>query len=86
MGTLDALLSLAEVAKLPGYVRPAYHPVPPANCSPDTPDASGTGGVEARRSGEGGDGADAIVLRGARHPTVERVLEGGFVPNDVDLK
>ena len=32
------------------------------------------------------DGVDEIVLRGARHPTVERVLEGGFVPNDVSLR
>lgn len=62
LGTLDALLSLSAVAKLPGYVRPSYRPV-----SED-------------------EGVDEIVLRGARHPTVERVLEGGFVPNDINLR
>lgn len=34
----------------------------------------------------GDSGVDEIVLRGARHPTVERVLEGGFVPNDINLR
>eukprot|EP00752_Nemacystus_decipiens_P013477 g11936.t1 len=62
LGTLDALLSLSAVAKLPGYVRPSYHPA------------------------SEGSGVDEIVLRGARHPTVERVLEGGFVPNDINLR
>lgn len=62
LGTLDALLSLSAVAKLPGYVRPSYRPV------------------------SGDSGVDGIVLRGARHPTVERVLEGGFVPNDINLR
>lgn len=62
LGTLDALLSLSAVAKLPGYVRPSYRPV------------GGDGGV------------DEIVLRGARHPTVERALEGGFVSNDINLR
>lgn len=48
-------------------------------------------GVRASRQeeegveGDGGSGG-VILLRGARHPTVERVLEGGFVPNDVDLR
>ena len=91
LGKLDALLSLAAVAKLPGYVRPVY-------CHRDSRDGQGdvrgggSGHVADTREPEGdqrlqsGDGVDAIVLRGARHPTVERVLEGGFVPNDVDLR
>lgn len=62
LGTLDALLSLSAVAKLPGYVRPSYRPA------------------------NGDDVDDEIVLRGARHPTVERVLEGGFVPNCINLR
>lgn len=61
LGTLDALLSLSTVAKLPGYVRPRYR-------------------------SSSGDDVDEIVLRGARHPTVERVLEGGFVPNCINLR
>ncbi len=61
LGTLDALLSLSTVAKLPGYVRPRY------------------------RSASDED-VDEIVLQGARHPTVERVLEGGFVPNCISLR
>ncbi|CAM9797913.1 unnamed protein product, partial [Ectocarpus sp. 12 AP-2014] len=73
LGTLDALLSLAVVAKLPGYVRPNYRP------TADESGGDGGGDDEA-------DGVDEIVLRGARHPTVERVLEGGFVPNDVSLR
>ncbi|CAM9934782.1 unnamed protein product, partial [Hapterophycus canaliculatus] len=75
LGTLDALLSLSAVAKLPGYVRPNYRPATPMA------DNDKGGGAE-----NGGDGVDEIVLHGARHPTVERVLEGGFVPNDVNLR
>lgn len=77
LGTLDALLSLAVVAKLPGYVRPNYRPT--ADDKGDESGGDGGGDDEA-------DGVDEIVLRGARHPTVERVLEGGFVPNDVSLR
>ncbi|CAM9414281.1 unnamed protein product, partial [Ectocarpus sp. 8 AP-2014] len=77
LGTLDALLSLAVVAKLPGYVRPNYRPTADANGD----EIGGDGG-----SDDDADGVDEIVLRGARHPTVERVLEGGFVPNDVSLR
>ncbi|CAM9167363.1 unnamed protein product, partial [Scytosiphon promiscuus] len=80
LGTLDALLSLSAVAKLPGYVRPKYYP---------TGLMAGQGkaaGVENGDGNEGDGGVDEIVLRGARHPTVERVLEGGFVPNDVNLR
>ncbi|CAM9141631.1 unnamed protein product, partial [Laminaria digitata] len=86
LGTLDALLSLAAVARLPGYVRPTYRGV--------APDGASDGGHGVDTPGSGGDGTgggggsvcgDAIVLRGARHPTVERVLEGAFVPNDVDI-
>ncbi|CAB1105332.1 unnamed protein product [Ectocarpus sp. CCAP 1310/34] len=77
LGTLDALLSLAVVAKLPGYVRPKYRPT--ASDKGDESGGDGGGDDEA-------DGVDEIVLRGARHPTVERVLEGGFVPNDVSLR
>lgn len=82
LGTLDALLSLAIVAQLPGYVRPVYRPTTNGDEQrvnfPETEDDE--------RSEGGDDSVDAIVLRGARHPTVERVLEGGFVPNDVDLR
>lgn len=82
LGTLDALLSLATVAKLPGYVRPNYRPtLPSADNTNDAGDGAG-----ASVTGDGGDGEDEIVLRGARHPTVERVLEGGFVPNDINLR
>jgi DNA mismatch repair protein MutS len=31
------------------------------------------------------DGGDSIILKDARHPVVERVLSGSFVPNDVHL-
>jgi DNA mismatch repair protein MutS len=31
------------------------------------------------------DGGDSIILEDARHPVVERVLSGSFVPNDVHL-
>lgn len=78
LGTLDALLSLSAVAKLPGYVRPKYRTTAPVA------DTSKGGGEE--NGGDGDDGVDEIMLRGARHPTVERVLEGGFVPNDVNLR
>lgn len=79
IGTLDALLSLAAVAKLPGYIRPVYRPPKGAHVGDEARDGSGG-------SAAGESEPDAIVLRGARHPTVERVLEGGFVPNDVDLR
>lgn len=79
LSTVDALLSLAAVAKLPGYVRPVYRTAAPA--------ASDVGGTAPRTGGEAnGTRADKILLRAARHPTVERVLEGGFVPNDVELR
>lgn len=96
VGTLDALLSLAAVARLPGYVRPSYRDASPreaASGGDSGVDAPGTGGggddAGGGDGGRGGDGngeGDAIVLRGARHPTVERVLEGAFVPNDVDIR
>lgn len=86
LGTLDALLSLAAVAKLPGYVRPLYR----LSSSTNPEDASAEGvrhvGGDARQGNDTGVDLDAIELRGARHPTVERVLEGGFVPNDVHLR
>lgn len=82
LGTLDALLSLSAVARLPGYVRPNYRPTLPS--ADDTNDGGDGAGVP--ETGDGGDGVDEIVLRGARHPTVERVLEGGFVPNDINLR
>lgn len=82
LGTLDALLSLSTVAKLPGYVRPNYRPTLP---SADNTDDAGDG-ADAPATGDDVDDVDEIVLRGARHPTVERVLEGGFVPNDINLR
>lgn len=86
LGTLDALFSLAAVAKLPGYVRPVYrHDSTVGSTGRAGVNSPGSGGGDARR-GEQGTAVDAIVLRGARHPTVERVLEGGFVPNDVELR
>ncbi|CAM9514714.1 unnamed protein product [Discosporangium mesarthrocarpum] len=79
LGHLDALLSLAAVAQLPGYVRPAYR----TDSNQEEAGASGNGGKGA---GAGRGSRDVIVLKGARHPTVEQVLEGGFVPNDIDLR
>lgn len=88
LGTLDALLALAAVAKLPGYVRPVYRTGSTGASGDDGVGAiTSEGDREESREGDGGAaGGDAIVLRAARHPTVERVLEGGFVPNDVDLR
>lgn len=81
VGTLDALLSLSTVAKLPGYVRPNYRPtLSPADTTNDAGDGAGASATV------GVGGVDEIVLKGARHPTVERVLEGGFVPNDINLR
>lgn len=62
--------------------------------SVDGKDGAGEGrrGEESRlagdreRAGEAARTGNVIALRGARHPTVERVLEGGFVPNDVDVR
>lgn len=88
LGTLDALFSLAAVAKLPGYVIPTYRVAPDAAASDDGHGVDAPGGTDgdgARGGGVSG-GGDAIVLRGARHPTVERVLEGAFVPNDVNIR
>lgn len=86
LGTLDALLSLATVAKLPGYTRPVYRRPP----SPNVGDADWVRGNhgDGRDSEHGGteEEGGVITLRGARHPTVEQVLEGGFVPNDVNLR
>ena len=88
LGTLDALLSLAAVARLPGYVRPTYRVAPDAAASDGGHGVDAPGGAAGDGAGGGGEsgGGDAIVLRGARHPTVERVLEGAFVPNDVNIR
>lgn len=85
LGTLDALISLAAVAKLPGYVRPCYTPSTSFEGIGSSADEPGAEKSDTKSGGQGV-GMNAIVLRGARHPTVERVLEGGFVPNDVDLR
>lgn len=69
------------MAKLPGYVRPVYHGYVGCKAGNKEFDDGGDGGAGGARGS-----VDSIVLRGARHPTVERVLEGEFVPNDVELR
>ena len=72
LATLDCLLALAEIARLPGYCCPTILPDEPC------------GGGERR--GEGRDGAQLLAV-GARHPMVEALLPPGgiFVPNDISI-
>lgn len=55
IGTLDFLLSLAFLAKRPGWTFPEI------------------------------DDSFDFRLEGSRHPVVESALQGGFVPNDIEL-
>ncbi|KAG0006436.1 Mismatch repair protein msh3 [Modicella reniformis] len=98
LAVLDCLFSLADVASLPGYVKPEYvddrmdmNPLQQQGLNngdqmstDDDDDATGT-----RNLGNSSSTSRRLTSRvtlditNGRHPMVEQLLQGNFVPNDV---